>query len=312
MIYTNRLTVAAACMAATLAGGGAASAATWQQAYLEPAVHAWMGVVTLLASDGEREEAKERDEQCEGDCGDGECKKCDHKRGDRKGLGDWHHGKPRHGHGPHHGHMGPHDGPRGDALTLLHDINMRLGRIERMLAARGPGGPPPMAHRHHGHHGRHPGMEGPKNEMYQRMSEARKKYENASPEERAEMKAKWEARMKEGREKMEAARAKWENASPEEREEMKKKFEARMKEGRAKMEAVREKWENASPEERAEMKKKWEARMREAREGRGDKPEAVRPTGEDAARRKTELENRLKRLEAELQRVRTALESSGT
>jgi hypothetical protein len=288
MIHTNRLTIAAACMVATLAGGGAASAATWQKTYLEPAVHAWMGVVTLLASDGEREDAKDRDSKCEGGCDKGDCKMCDHKRGERKGPEGGHHGRPKHGRGPHHGHMpphhaGPHDGPRGDALTMLHDINMRLGRIERMLAARGPGGSPPMVghDRHHGPHGGphrgHHGMVGPKGEMHQRMSEMRKK---------------------------------WENASPEEREEMKKKMEARMKEGRAKMEEARKKWDNASPEEREEMKAKWQARMKEAREKRAEKPDGERPAGGDGSGRKAELENRLKRLEAELKRVRAALESS--
>jgi hypothetical protein len=250
-------------MALVFGASTTASAASWQKAYLEPAVHAWMGVVTLLADDGEREgkksDKKERAEKkCDGECTKGEgCKKCDGKckgdcggkcdgcrgKGDRKEDGKWH---GHHRHGGHHVHMGPHDGPRGDALTMLHDINMRLGRIERMLAARGPGGPPPMAGHHHKHHGHHHGMQGPKSEMYQRMSEAHKKWENASPEERAEMKKKWEARIQEARkekaekaEKSEAKRPKVEDGAQRkaELENRLKRLEAELKRVRAALKA---------------------------------------------------------------------------
>jgi hypothetical protein len=295
-------------MAAFLAVGPTASAASWQSTYLEPAIHAWMGVVTLLADDGERESNKKDD--CDGECkkGDG-CKKCDGNR-DGKGHFEWTHRGSKPPHHPHHGphHMGLHHGPRGDVMSLLHDISARLARIERLLGTPGPGGPP----MHPMHHGKHGGMGGPHHEMYERMRAAREKWEHASPEERAEMKKKWEARMKEGRARMEEARKKWENASPEERVEMKAKWEAKMKEGREKMAAFREKWENASPEERAEMKKKWEARMKEGRE-RGEKKEAAeasKPRMSEEAR--GQMENRVKRLEAELQRIRAALESSGS
>lgn len=282
MTFLIRTTVAGACTLAVLASGPTASAATWQRAYLEPAIHAWMGVVTFLAADGERED---EDDDCEGECekGDG-CKKCDRK----KGHGEWHrdhmkHHEPREGHkGPPHGHMGPHHGPRGDVISLLHDMSARLGRIERMLASRGPDGPQMGPPHHHGPHGGRPEMHGPRPEMHKRMSEMRQKWEDASPEERAEMKA---------------------------------KFEAKMKEGRARMEAARQKWEEASPEERAEMKKKWEARKQEARERSRDGDKSgeraeQRPMVEAARQRTAELENRIKRLEAELERVKEALKAS--
>ena len=289
MIHVTRATVAAASMAAILAAGGSASrapAAEWQTTYLKPAVQAWMGVVTLLGSDSEREDEKDDDSKCDGDC-EKDCKKCDHKRG-----GDGPHGKHMHRHGPRDGHMGPHadHGPRGDAVKLLHDINARLARIERMLAARGQSGPPMAGHGHGGHHGKREAMEGPKKEAYQRMSAAREKWQNASPEERAEMKEKMEARMKEGREKMAAVREKWQNASPEERAEMKEKMEARMKEGRERMS-----W---TPKE-GERSPKAEAMRPKAEEGRS--------MIEAARKRAAELEHRVKRLEAELERVKEAL-----
>jgi hypothetical protein len=51
-----------------------------------------------------------------------------------------------------------------------------------------------------------------------------------------------EARMMEGREKMKAARDKWEQASPEEREQMKQQWQARMQEGREKMQGARQRF----------------------------------------------------------------------
>jgi hypothetical protein len=227
----------AACLTALLVAGGStrpAAAADWRQSYLEPAVQAWMGLVTLLAEDGERAE-KEKPERCDGGCkhcdrkdekddkrrkGDagewkwdcrGDCETCrgkgradhgyQHGGGEHRGPhGDrpghrWHAGPALHG-GPAHGRMGPPrpEGPRGDALATLNDIVGRLSRIEAMLAGRGP-----MTGR---------GPDGPQ----------------AS----SEMRAMMEARMKEGREKMKAARERF-----KEMEQRVKRLEAevaRMKE----------------------------------------------------------------------------------
>ncbi len=252
MLSINRATVAAASIAALLASGGAASAASWQRSYLEPAIQAWMGVVTLLADDGERDE-DERDSKCEGNCDKDDCDKCRGKQA-RKEHKERPHGKRMHGDGPHDGQMGPPHGPRGDAISLLHDIHARLGRIERMLASRGPGGPPMAGHHHGGHPGRHDAMEGPKGEMYQRMSAAREKWENASPEERAEMKEKMKARMQEARDRM--------------------------------------------PQ-----------RKLDTDTDRGDLPEDARSMVAAARKRAAELDNRVKRLEAELERLKEALKS---
>ena len=71
----------AAYLAAALAVAGAGrtvAAADWQRAYLEPAVQAWMGVVTLLAEDGERETSEQRQQ------GEKE------ETGGRKGRGERH------------------------------------------------------------------------------------------------------------------------------------------------------------------------------------------------------------------------------
>jgi len=111
-----------------------------------------------------------------------------------------HHDGPMWGRGMHPPHAGSHP---GDMAAMLTDIQRRLARIEGMLAGRGPS------------MGRGPGSGRP----------------GVSPEVREMM----EARMKEGREKMKAAREKWENASEEERAEMKKQWERRMKEDREKM-----------------------------------------------------------------------------
>lgn len=94
-------------------------------------------------------------------------------------------------------------------------------------------------------------------------------WKNASPEERAAMKARHE-KMKE----------RWENASPEERKKMKerhKHWEQATPEERATMKArhekMKERWENATPEEREkmkarheEMRKRWENATPEERE----------------------------------------------
>ncbi len=285
MIHLTRTTVGGACMAAVLAMGPTASAASWQRSYLEPAIQAWMGVVTLLADDGERDE-DDRDSKCEGNCDKDDCDECRGKHA-RKDHKERHHGKRMHGDGPHDGQMGPPHGPRGDAISLLHDIHARLGRIERMLASRGPGGPPMAGPHHGGHPGRRDAMEGPKGEMYQRMSAAREKWENASPEEQAEMKEKMKARMEEGRDRMEEVRRKWENASPEERAEMKEKMKARMQEARDRM-----------PQ-----------RKLDTDTDRGDLPEDARSMVAAARKRAAELDNRVKRLEAELERLKEALKS---
>ena len=90
--------------------------------------------------------------------------------------------------------MGPRpEGPRADALSMLQDISGRLARIERMLAARGPGGPST------GGPGRgewrgagRPEMSSEAREMMEarmaKMKEARQKFEQASPEEQEKMK----------------------------------------------------------------------------------------------------------------------------
>jgi hypothetical protein len=237
MSRMSRTLSLATCLTAAVSVAGAGRplvAADWQQAYLEPAVQAWMGVVTLLAEDGERETSEQRPQ------GEKE------ETGGRKGRGERH----RHGHhgmhppGPEaYGRMGP----RGDALGMLNDIVGRLSRIEAMLAGRGP-----MAGRGPGGDGRG-AWSGP-----------------GRPELSPEMRAQMEARMKEGREKMRAAREKWEQASPEEREAMKKQMEGRRQEAREKMEKARaEKGER--PRDGDEMRKAME-RVRE--EGRKRMEEA--------------------------------------
>jgi hypothetical protein len=283
MSRMSRTLSLATCLAATVSVAGAGRplvAADWQRAYLEPAVQAWMGVVTLLAEDGERETSEQR------------------PQGEDRNTGRW---------------KGRGDGPRGDALGMLNDILGRLSRIEAILADRGP-----MTGRGPGGDGRG-AWRGP-----------------GRPELSPEMRAQMEARMKEGREKMRAARKKWEQASSEEREEMKQQWEARMQEGREKMRAAREKWEQASPEEREAMKKQMEGRRQEAREKmekaraeKGERPrdgdemrkamERVREEGrkrmeeaktkmEEARKRFQEMEQRVKRLEAEVGRLQKAAE----
>lgn len=196
------------CLVVFLTAGGAArptAAADWQRTHLEPAVQAWMSVVTLLAEDGEREERPDPP-----------------RRPDRREAGrthgpDGHRGM--HPPGPPHGRMGPPppEGPRVDALAMLRDISNRLARMERMLADRGRGGPPPGGPRRGGWgDGGRPEMSPEAREAMRemmegrmnRMKEARKKWEQASPEEREAMRKQWESRMQEGREQMQEAREK--------------------------------------------------------------------------------------------------------
>jgi len=338
MIAVDPFRCLATCLAATLVVGGVAhpvAAANWQEEYLQPAVQAWMGVVTLLADDGEAAcEGKEcRKGECKGECKEHTEHGGHHHHGERRGSRDDRHQRARRANAGHHaghmhhpgtparGRMGPPrpEGPRGDALALLNDIAGRLSRIEAMLAARGP-----MAGRGHaavgpGHH----------------HGEPRRPGREVSPEMRKMM----EARMQKRREQMQDARKKWENASPEEREEMKKQWQARMEEGRKKMQEAREKWENATPEEREEMKKKWQTRRREAYGSRekpraeraekaeqsvspGDMRQAMQRMREEGRRRMEdaqakmeaarkrfqEMEQRIKRLEAEVVRLRKAAE----
>jgi hypothetical protein len=190
MMSVSRIQIFACLAAVGTAGAVQPAAATdWQQNYLEPAVGAWMGVVTLLAEDGER-----------GDRG--------HRRDRMHSPGT-----------PPRGRMEPPrpEGPRRDALAMLNDIVGRLSRIERMLAARGPGSSdrPGGPRRGEWQGGRRampqasPEMREP---MQSRMKEAREKWENASEEERAEMKKAWEARMKARRERMQEPRARMEEA----------------------------------------------------------------------------------------------------
>jgi hypothetical protein len=133
----------------------AARADTWQEAFLNPAVRSWMAVLTLVAEDGERAEP----------------------------------------------------GLRGDPHGKLDEILGRLRRIESMLAARrmGPGGPPPGPPRGEwGPRGDGRGRDEPRRpgagmppEMRERMqaraAEARERWEQMSPEERAEIREKMEA-----------------------------------------------------------------------------------------------------------------------
>ena len=221
MLALHRLPASVGCAAALIAAAVAPSpvaAAEWQRNYLEPAIQAWMGVVTMLAEDGEREERP--DDRPERRRGPG-------MQGDRHGHGGHGHHGPHHGrmhpHGPpHHAHMGPPrpEGPRADAISMLHDISGRLTRIERMLTGRGPGGPP---------------VGGP----------GRGEWRGAGrPDMSSEAREMREARMMEGREKMKAARDKWEQASPEEREQMKQQWQARMQEGREKMQGARQRFQD--------------------------------------------------------------------
>lgn len=196
----------ATCLAALVVAGtiaGPAAAADWQQTYFEPAVQAWMGVVTLLADEGD---------VCS-ECEKGDCEACRGDRaaagGDRRRHGDQRPSRgdrphrPRHAGAAHrqhhkpgdmhppapprHARMGPPrpEGPRGDALAMLGDILGRVSRIEAMLAGRGP----------------MPGR-GP------RGDEARGPRREAA----AEMRNMMEDRMAEGRERMEQARTRMEEA----------------------------------------------------------------------------------------------------
>ena len=190
MMSVSRIQIFACLAAVGTAGAVQPAAATdWRQNYLEPAVGAWMGVVTLLAEDGER-----------GDRG--------HRRDRMPSPGM-----------PPRGRMEPPrpEGPRRDALAMLNDIVGRLSRIERMLAARGPGRPegPGGPRRGEWQGGRRamPQVSPERRDaMRARMKEAREKWENASEEERAEMKKAWEARMKAGRERMREPRPRMEEA----------------------------------------------------------------------------------------------------
>lgn len=344
MACPRPLPASCGCLAAFMAAALASAPVTageWQRTYLEPAVQAWMGVVTLLAEDGEREggrregrgsrEGKEGDRgECKGDCGD-TCERCrgqrhdgdkhdgEHRRpgmhGDHHGHHGSHHPGPHHGqmhapgHGHHgpmaHGHMGPPrpEGQRGDAIAMLHEISGRLARIERMLAARGVGGPPsggPGRGEWHGGH-RHEMSAAGRAMMEERMAkmkEAREKWEQASPEAREKMKQEWEARMKEGREKMQAAREKYEQASPEEREKMRQEWEARMKEGREKMERARA--EQGSRPNVDEMKRAMERGGEEVRK----RMEEAKAKMEEARKRFQEMESRVKELEGEVARLK--------
>jgi hypothetical protein len=272
MLATPRVPASAACLAALVAATVApapVAAAEWQTRCLEPAIQAWMGVVTMLAEDGAREERPHE--------------RRDHQRG-REMHGHRHDHNGRAHHGPHDGrmhppghphsaHMGPPrpEGPRADALSMLQDISGRLARIERMLAARAPGGPGRGEWR------------GP---------------------ERPDMSSEAREMMGSSRARMQAAREQWEQASPEEREKMKQQWQERMTEGREKMKAAREKWEQASPEEREKMKQQWQ----ELRGKAGRRMEETTPRSEGSRPRRQDMEARVKQLEAEVARLKQALE----
>jgi hypothetical protein len=266
MSYVSRFFSATACLAAMATAGGVASpaaAADWHRTYLEPAVGAWMGVVTFLADDGEREERGSRKKDgdrdaCKEDC-QGECQAC---RGKHRGeQGDK---TARRQHGQHDGRMhspgrmGPPrpEGPRADALTMLNDIVGRLSRIERMLASRGPASPADVARdagRSEWRGGRSMMQVSPEMRelMQAKIKDAREKWENASEEERAEMKKMWESRMQEGRERMQKAREPMEKGSaegekrPGKPEEMKRTMERAREEGRKRMDEAKAKIDEA-------------------------------------------------------------------
>jgi len=234
MMSVSRIPIFACLAAIGTAGAVQPAAATdWQQNYLEPAVGAWMGVVTLLADGGEK--------QCKGECKGRSAEDKKARDGGRRGGKaegrhrghDGDHGRMSGPHGPEghrrdrmhspgrppHGRMEPPrpEGPRRDALAMLNDIVGRLSRIERMLAARGPGMPdgPGGPRRGEWQGGRRamPQVSPERRDaMRARMKEAREKWENASEEERAEMKKAWEARMKAGRERMREPRPRMEEA----------------------------------------------------------------------------------------------------
>jgi hypothetical protein len=204
MLALPRLPASVGCLAGLIAVAvtpAPGAAAEWPRSYLEPAIQAWMGVVTMLAEDGEREETtpdrpgRRRGHGMEGD------------RHDHGHHGPHHGPMPPHRHG-HRPHMGPPrpEGVRADALSMLHDIAGRLARIERMLAARGPG-----EWRGAGR----PEMSSAAREMMEArqagMKQARETWEQASPEERKEMKQKREARMNAGRDKMQEARKRFQD-----------------------------------------------------------------------------------------------------
>jgi hypothetical protein len=209
MLATPRIPAFAACLAAFMAATVAPAAeAEWRNRYLEPAIQAWMGVVTMLAEDGEREEGSRE------------------PRGRDRGHRLHDHGGPGH-RGPHHGrmhapdhphrhHMGPPrpESPRTGALSMLHDISDRLARIERMLAARAAGGPGRGEWRGPGR----PEMSSEAREMMEarraRMKAARDKWEQASPEEREEMKKKCQERRGEASRRMEDATPRMEGSRP--------------------------------------------------------------------------------------------------
>jgi hypothetical protein len=266
MFALPRIPASAGCLAALVVATIApapVAAADWQRGYLEPAIQAWMGVVTMLAEDGEREGDRHHGGH--------------HRHGMHGGRHEHgHHGRMHAPGHPHHAHMGPPrpEGPRADAITMLQDISGRLARIERMLAARGPGGPG---------RGEWRGAERPE------MSSAAR--------------GMMEARMKEGREKMKAAREKWEKASPEDREKMKQEWEARMKEGREKMERARaEKGERSGNAD--EMKQAMERFRAEA----GKRMEEAKAKMDEARKRFQDMEARVKQLEAEVARMKKTAE----
>lgn len=85
MFAPSRIRSSFGCLAALAAAALApapVAAGDWQRGYLEPAIQAWMGVVTLLAEDGEREEKHERRGRSEREDGD------DDKDGDDRGRGE--------------------------------------------------------------------------------------------------------------------------------------------------------------------------------------------------------------------------------
>ena len=215
MIVVGRFVCLASCLATALVAGGIArpvAAADGQGGYLEPAVQAWMGVVALLADDGER--GRMAPPRPEGPRGDalamlndivGRLSRIEAMLAARGPMG------------------GP--GPRGgQALGSRRAVSPEMREM----------------------------MEARMQKRREQMQEARKKWENASPEEREEMKKQWEARRRDAygsREKPRAERAERseQSVSPgdmrQAMQRMREEGRRRMEDAQAKMEAARKRFQ---------------------------------------------------------------------
>lgn len=207
------------------------SAAVEAPPAVEQFARAWMGAVTLLATD-----------RCE--CGEDGCERCGREDGRERDAAGHARGEHDHSARPHRGHRaaGPGAGPGRSTpgpqavIAKMDEILARLARIEAKLDGRGAGpgrsdmrGPSPRA-----------GGPGPRPEMPEqarRMMEERMRRmrEGMSPEDRARM----EERMRAARERMRDGGSRPEgrpDAPVEAREQMRQ----RMEEGRERMEQARQ------------------------------------------------------------------------